>query len=91
MHERRSKMAQTDLSNIKVTKVVDERSHACPGPLIETKKAIVSIPTGCILEVWASDPTAAEEIPIWAKDVGHECLGVVAADGYSRIFVLRKK
>ncbi len=84
-------MTQVDLSKAKVSKVVDERSHACPGPLIETKKAIVSIPIGCILEVWASDPTAAREIPIWAKDVGHDCLGVIAADGYNRIFVVRKK
>ncbi len=84
-------MTQVDLSNIKVNKIVDERSHACPGPLIETKKAIGSIPIGCTLEVWASDPTAAREIPLWARDVGHECLGVVAGEGYNRIFVLRKK
>jgi tRNA 2-thiouridine synthesizing protein A len=86
-----SDMAQVDLTKTRVTKVVDERSHACPGPLIETKKAIVSIPVGCILEVWASDPTAAREIPIWAKDVGHECLGVVPAEDYNRIFILRKR
>ena len=30
-------MAKVDLTKIKVTKVVDERAHACPGPLIETK------------------------------------------------------
>ena len=84
-------MAKVDLTKIKVTKVVDERAHACPGPLIETRKAIASIPVGCVLEVWASDPTAAKEIPLWAKDVGHECLGVAVADGYNRIFVLRRK
>jgi len=84
-------MAKVDLMKIKVTKVVDERAHACPGPLIETKKAIASIPVGGVLEVWASDPTATKEIPLWAKDVGHECLGVVVADNYNRIFVVRKK
>jgi TusA-related sulfurtransferase len=84
-------MAQVDLTKIKVAKVVDERMHACPGPLIETRKAILSIPAGSVLEVWASDPTAAEEIPIWAKDVGHEYLGVVAADGYNRLFIKRKR
>jgi hypothetical protein len=36
-------MAQGDLSRVEVAKVVDERSHACPGPLIETKKAIVQL------------------------------------------------
>jgi len=84
-------MAQVDWTKIKVAKVVDERARACPGPLIETKKAIASIPIGCVLEVWAGDATAAKEIPLWAKAVGHECLGVAAADGYNRIFVVRKK
>ncbi len=84
-------MGQVDLSLLKISKVVDERSHACPGPLIETKKAIGTVPVGCILEVWASDPLAAREIPVWAKGTGHDCLGVVPADGYNRIFVMRKK
>jgi TusA-related sulfurtransferase len=84
-------MAQVDLSSVKASKVIDERSYTCPRPLIETKKAITSIPIGHVLEVWASDPTAAMEIPLWAKDVGHDCLGVMAADGYNRIFVVRKK
>ncbi len=84
-------MAQVDPAKIKVTKIVDERGHACPGPLIETKKAILSIPVGGVLEIWASDPIAAREVPLWAKTVGHECLGVVAASGYNRIFVVRKK
>jgi tRNA 2-thiouridine synthesizing protein A len=31
------------------------------------------------------------DVPLWAKKVGHECLGHLSAGGYDRIFVVRKK
>jgi hypothetical protein len=30
-------------------------------------------------------------MPLWAQKVGHEFLGSLSADGYDRIFVVRKK
>jgi hypothetical protein len=41
--------------------------------------------------MYGNESYVAEEIPIWAKDVGYDCPGIVAADGYNCIFVLRKK
>ena len=70
---------------------VDARGSACPGPLLEAKKAIGSIKVGETLEILSSDPGTKEDIPAWAGKVGHEYLGHVEDDGYERLFVNRKK
>jgi tRNA 2-thiouridine synthesizing protein A len=84
-------MATTDLTTIKPAAVVDCRGSACPGPLMEAKKAIASVKVGEVLEVLSSDPGTKEDIPLWAKKVGHEFVGTLPASGYDRIFVVRKK
>ncbi len=84
-------MSEVDLSTIQAASVVDARGSACPGPLLEAKKAIGKVKVGEVLEIWSNDPGTKNDIPIWAKKVGHEYLGHAEADGYERIFVVRKK
>lgn len=73
------------------TNTVDARGSACPGPLLEAKKAIGSVKVGDILEVLSNDPGTKDDIPKWAGKVGHEYLGYQSADGYERLFVRRGK
>ncbi len=75
----------------KVSSMVDCRGSACPGPLLEAKKAIATVKVNEILEVLSSDPGTKEDIPAWAGKVGHEYLGHAPADGDDRLFVRRKK
>ncbi len=84
-------MADFDPSTVEVAKVVDARGSACPGPLLEAKKAIGAVSVGQIIEVLSGDPSTKNDIPKWAEKVGHEFLGVVPAEGYERIFVKRNK
>jgi tRNA 2-thiouridine synthesizing protein A len=84
-------MSQMDLSSVQAAKVIDARGSACPGPLLEAKKAIGAVPVGGVLEIWSNDLGTKKDIPLWAKKVGHEYIGVVAGEGYERIFVTRKK
>jgi|UniRef100_A0A7C4EYR9 TusA-related sulfurtransferase len=84
-------MASVDLTTIKAAKVVDARGSACPGPLLEAKKGIGQVKVGEILEIKSSDPGTRNDIPAWAKKVGHEYLGVLEAEGHDRLFVTRKK
>lgn len=70
---------------------VDARGSACPGPLLEAKKAIGSVKVGDILEVQSNDPGTKDDIPKWAGKVGHKYLGHIVADGYDRLFVQRGK
>ncbi len=84
-------MTTIDLNNLKAAIVVDARGSACPGPLLEAKKAIGKVKVGEVLEVLSNDPGTKGDMPLWAQKVGHEFLGSLAADGYDRIFVVRKK
>jgi TusA-related sulfurtransferase len=82
---------EMELEGIKAQVVVDARGSACPGPLLEAKKAIGKVKVGEVIEVLSSDSGTKEDIPAWARKVGHEFLGVLPSDGYDRIFVRRKK
>lgn len=79
------------LNSMVAAKVVDARGSACPGPLLEAKKGMGAIKVGEVLEVWSGDANTRNDLPQWAAKVGHEHLGHLAADGYDRIFIRRKK
>ncbi len=76
-----------DLKEIKVDKVVDARGTACPGPLLEAKRAMADLPPGAILEVLSSDEGTNDDLPLWAENAGHEFLGTIEESGYWRLFV----
>jgi TusA-related sulfurtransferase len=84
-------MSGVDLNIIEPASVVDARGSACPGPLLEAKKGIGKVKVGETLEIRSSDTGTRNDIPVWAKKVGHEYLGHVETDGYDRLFVVRKK
>jgi len=80
-----------ELEAITAAKVVDARGAACPGPLLEAKKAMGTVPLGSIIEVWSTDPITKTDIGAWSAKVGHDFLGALAAEGYDRVFVVRRK
>jgi TusA-related sulfurtransferase len=80
-----------DLEKIEVDNVVDARGSACPGPLLEAKKAIGTVSIGQTIEVLSGDPSTKNDIPKWAGKVGHEFLGAIEEEGYDRMFITRKK
>jgi len=84
-------MTTIDINTVKAAKIADARGVACPGPLLEAKKAIGSVKVGEILEVWSGDTNTKNDLPKWAAKVGHEYLGYLPADGYERLFIVRKK
>jgi TusA-related sulfurtransferase len=81
----------TDLKNVIVDKVVDARGSACPGPLLEAKKAIGTVSIGQTIEVLSGDASTKKDLPKWAAKVGHEFLGVIEEKGYDRMLITRKK
>ena len=81
----------TELQAITAAKVIDARGAACPGPLLEAKKGMGTVPVGAVIEIWSTDPATKTDIGAWSAKVGHEFLGVLEADGYDRVFVVRRK
>lgn len=81
-----------ELEEIEPDTVVDARGSACPGPLLEAKKAMGTVSVGGVVEIRSSDAGSRNDIPVWATKVGHEFLGALKADeGYDRILVRRGK
>ncbi|MEO8273118.1 MAG: sulfurtransferase TusA family protein [Chloroflexota bacterium] len=84
-------LSDTDLGAIQSAKVVDARGSACPGPLLEAKKAMNTVQLGQTIEIWSSDPGTKSDIGAWSTKVGHTFLGVLPGQGYERVFVVRQK
>ena len=80
-------MTQEELINLTINKSVDARGTACPGPLLEAKKAIGTIGSGDIMEVLSADEGTKRDIPKWANKKGHEYLGTVEDSGYFKIYL----
>ena len=84
-------MNTDELKSLTVDKQVDARGTACPGPLLEAKRGIASVPVGGIIEVLSSDEGTTQDVPLWSDKVGHNFLGFVEDAGYWRIYVKRGK
>ena len=80
-----------ELDTITADKIIDARGAACPGPLLEAKKGMGTVPVGSIIEIGSTDPVTKTDLGAWSAKVGHEFLGSVAADGYDRVLVRRGK
>lgn len=83
-------MTTEELKNLTVAKSVDARGTACPGPLLEAKKAIGTIAENDVMEVLSADEGTKVDIPKWCNKQGHEFLGSIEENGYFKIY-LRKK
>jgi tRNA 2-thiouridine synthesizing protein A len=83
-------MTPEELKNLVVAKSVDARGTACPGPLLEAKKAIGTIGADDIMEVLSADEGTKVDIPKWCTKQGHEYLGTIEESGYFRIFLKKK-
>ena len=80
-----------ELQTITAAKVIDARGAACPGPLLEARKGMGTVAIGDTIEIWSTDPATKTDIGAWSAKVGHEFLGSLDADGYDRVFVVRRK
>jgi tRNA 2-thiouridine synthesizing protein A len=84
-------MNTDEIKKLKVDKTIDCRGTACPGPLLEAKRGMTTVPMAGIMEVLSSDEGTTEDLPLWAKKVGHEYLGVIQEAGVWHLFVKRGK
>ncbi|MFN8631367.1 MAG: sulfurtransferase TusA family protein [Chloroflexota bacterium] len=80
-----------ELEALEADKIIDARGTACPGPLLEAKKGMAGVAMGSTIEIWSTDPGTKTDISAWSAKVGHDFLGVLEADGYDRVFVIRRK
>lgn len=83
-------MTIEEFRNVVAAKSVDARGTACPGPLLEAKKAIGTIKSGEIMEILSADEGTKVDIPKWCGKQGHEYLGAVEENGYFKVYMRKK-
>jgi len=77
------------MATTEVTRSIDARGMACPGPLMALIGAIRTGQVGDVYEVLSSDEGSKTDIAAWVAKAQHELLEVVPEDGFAR-FVIRK-
>ena len=84
-------MTAEELMALEVGKLVDARGTACPGPLLDAKRAIGECPLGEVMEVQSSDDGTIIDIQRWCKKMGHAYLGDREDDGFWAVYLRRAK
>jgi tRNA 2-thiouridine synthesizing protein A len=72
-----------------ITKSIDARGMACPGPLLALIGLIRQGQVGDVYEVISSDAGSKTDIPAWTGKAKHELVTIVPEDGFAR-FIVRK-
>lgn len=72
-------------------RVVDARGLACPRPVIDLAAAVDEVAVGEHVELWADDPTARVDVPVWCRMRRQRLLGVDDVDGAMRFRVERTR
>jgi tRNA 2-thiouridine synthesizing protein A len=77
------------MATTEITRSIDARGMACPGPLMALIGAIRTGQVGEVYEVLSSDEGSKTDIPAWVTKAQHELVEFEPEDGYAR-FVVRK-
>jgi len=80
-------MTADELKALEVAKEVDARGTACPGPLLEAKRALAECPAGGVMEILSSDEGTIIDVQRWCKKMKFEYLGDVEDDGFWRVYM----
>jgi tRNA 2-thiouridine synthesizing protein A len=84
-------MTAEELRALKIGKLVDARGTACPGPLLEARRAISECPIGGVMEILSSDQDTIVSVQRWCNKMELEYLGDIANDGFWSIYLRRTK
>ena len=77
------------MATTQITRSIDARGIACPGPLMALIGGIRQAQIGDVIEVLSSDEGSKSDIPAWVEKASHELVEVQPEDGYAR-FIIRK-
>lgn len=80
-------MTADELKGLEVATEVDARGTACPGPLLDAKRAIGDCPVGGVMCVMSSDEGTIIDIQRWSKKMKHEYVGDYEDDGFWRVYM----
>lgn len=69
---------------------LDARDECCPGPVIKTKQRLLSMSSGEVLHVMATDPSAVEDIELLLATLHEELLQSDKQDSVFHFYIRKK-
>lgn len=78
------------MERLDMSETLDLQGLKCPLPILRTKKALATLPSGTVLTVLATDPGAPDDFAAFCRHTGHELLESRADDGVFTLVVKRK-
>ncbi len=69
---------------------LDARGLNCPLPILRTKKKLAELSSGQVLKIEATDPSAAKDFQMFAKQTGHQILAQLDGDKAFTFFMQEK-
>lgn len=75
------------MESMKADFQLDAKGLSCPMPIVKTKKAMVDLVDGQILEVSATDKGSKADVAAWAETVGHQYIGTIEEDGVLKHYI----
>ncbi len=76
---------------MKADRKLDSRGHSCPGPVFMVSDEMEKLTPGMILEVFADDPAAEEDISRWTKRTGNDLLKVEKSGDMITFYIKKVK
>ena len=77
------------MTTTEVTRSIDAKGMACPGPLMTLIGAIREGQVGDVIEVLSSDEGSKSDIPAWIAKAGHELVATEPDEGFAH-FIVKK-
>ena len=75
---------------IEISQTIDARGLSCPMPIVKTAQAVKPLPTGSVVELFATDAGSVKDVAAWCRATGNE-LVEQTSDGAVYRFVIRRK
>ena len=69
---------------------LDARDESCPGPVIRTKQLLLSMTSGEVLHVMATDPNSEEDIGLLLATLHDELVQMDKQDSVFHFYIRKK-
>ena len=69
---------------------IDAAGLMCPLPLLRLKKALMTLESGAVVKIIATDPAAHLDFGVFVNQSGHQLMDITKQDN-RQIFYIKKK
>ncbi|NPD90301.1 MAG: hypothetical protein HGN29_16435 [Asgard group archaeon] len=76
--------------NGEIHKTLDARNLSCPAPIMKSKKELMKLEVGQVLEVLTTDPGSKRDIPAWINVSGQKLLSLEDKDSEEFRFIVKR-